>query len=85
MLRQAMLMTLLSGSVRLLVAFYLVLSPECVGGCLTERFTCTQGLCVPEDCVCDFTDNCGDGSDEENCESSRRINIITNLNYIKSM
>lgn len=61
-------MTLLLGSAWLLVAFYLVFIPECAGVCLTEEFTCTQRLCVPEDSVCDFTDNCGDGSDEKNCE-----------------
>ncbi|AWP20537.1 putative MAM and LDL-receptor class A domain-containing protein 1 [Scophthalmus maximus] len=49
----------------LLFAFYLAFTPECAQG-LTQGFTCTQGLCVPEDRVCDFTDNCGDGSDEKN-------------------
>ncbi|XP_039982288.1 MAM and LDL-receptor class A domain-containing protein 1 [Xiphias gladius] len=63
------------GSVWLLLAFYLVFTPECVRGCLTQEFTCTQGLCVPEDCVCDFTDNCGDGSDEENCSKYKRCDF----------
>lgn len=62
-------MTLLLESMWLLLASSLVFAPVCVRGCLiTQQFTCTQGLCVPEDCVCDFTDDCGDGSDEENCE-----------------
>lgn len=61
-------MTLFLSSGWLLLAVYLVFTPECAGVCLTEEFTCTQGLCVPEDAVCDFTDNCGDGSDEKNCE-----------------
>uniref|UniRef100_A0A3Q3ANM4 MAM and LDL receptor class A domain containing 1 n=1 Tax=Kryptolebias marmoratus TaxID=37003 RepID=A0A3Q3ANM4_KRYMA len=34
--------------------------------CSDHEFTCSQGLCVDQDSVCDFTDDCGDGSDEEN-------------------
>ncbi|XP_035475409.1 MAM and LDL-receptor class A domain-containing protein 1 isoform X3 [Scophthalmus maximus] len=58
----------------LLFAFYLAFTPECAQG-LTQGFTCTQGLCVPEDRVCDFTDNCGDGSDEKNCSRYKRCNF----------
>ncbi|XP_040921930.1 MAM and LDL-receptor class A domain-containing protein 1 [Toxotes jaculatrix] len=68
-------MTLLQHSVWLVLASYLVFTRECVQGCLTQEFTCTHGLCVPEDCVCDFTDNCGDGSDEENCFRYKRCNF----------
>ena len=63
------LMSSLPGSVWPLLAFCLVFTPGCVRGCSNQEFACTHGLCVPEDRVCDFTDNCGDGSDEENCES----------------
>ncbi|XP_071341063.1 MAM and LDL-receptor class A domain-containing protein 1 isoform X4 [Trachinotus anak] len=65
----------LLGSVWLLLTFSLVFTPECVQGCSTQEFTCAQGLCVPEDCVCDFTDNCGDGSDEEKCSRYKRCNF----------
>ncbi|KAG7224987.1 hypothetical protein INR49_014904, partial [Caranx melampygus] len=41
----------------------------------SEEFTCAQGACVPEYRVCDFTDNCGDGSDEENCSRYKRCNF----------
>ncbi|XP_041817770.1 MAM and LDL-receptor class A domain-containing protein 1 [Chelmon rostratus] len=68
-------MTLLLGSVWLLLAVSLVFTPVSVGGCLPEEFTCSQGLCVPEDCVCDFTDDCGDGSDEENCSGYKRCDF----------
>ncbi|XP_022622767.1 MAM and LDL-receptor class A domain-containing protein 1 [Seriola dumerili] len=66
---------LLLGSVWLLLTFSLVFTPECVQGCSTQEFTCAQGLCVPEDCVCDFTDNCGDGSDEEKCSKYKTCNF----------
>lgn len=61
-------MTLLLGSVWLLLASSLVFTTDSVGACLTQEFTCSQGICVPEDRVCDFNDNCGDGSDEKDCE-----------------
>ena len=61
-------MTLLLDSTWLLLALSLVFNPVYVGACLTEEFSCAQGSCVPEDCVCDFTNNCEDGSDEEDCE-----------------
>lgn len=59
---------LLLGSAWLLLTFSLVFTSGSVQGCSTQEFTCAQGSCVPEYSVCDFTDNCGDGSDEENCE-----------------
>ncbi|KAK2859573.1 hypothetical protein Q5P01_004193 [Channa striata] len=72
-------MTSLLGSAWLSVAVYLVFTPGCVGGCLIEEFTCSQGSCVSEGCVCDFTDNCGDGSDEENCSGYKMCNFEEGL------
>uniref|UniRef100_A0AAX7UIQ1 MAM domain-containing protein n=1 Tax=Astatotilapia calliptera TaxID=8154 RepID=A0AAX7UIQ1_ASTCA len=37
--------------------------------CSNQAFSCSHGLCVSEDCVCDFTDDCGDSSDENNCDT----------------
>uniref|UniRef100_A0A8C9YZL1 MAM and LDL receptor class A domain containing 1 n=1 Tax=Sander lucioperca TaxID=283035 RepID=A0A8C9YZL1_SANLU len=73
-------MTLPLGSMWLLLAFSLVFTPVSVGACSTQEFSCSQGLCVPEDCVCDFTDNCGDGSDEgdlsgDTCDMIDCINL----------
>lgn len=61
-------MALLLGLLWLPLGSSLLFTPASAGACLTQDFTCSQGLCVPEDCVCDFTDDCGDGSDEQNCE-----------------
>ena len=33
----------------------------------TSQFRCTRGACVAKNSVCDFTDDCGDNSDEVNC------------------
>ncbi|XP_029005062.1 MAM and LDL-receptor class A domain-containing protein 1 isoform X2 [Betta splendens] len=60
-------MRLRLGPVRLLAACCLLFTTDCAGACSPQEFTCTQGRCVPEDSVCDFTDDCGDGSDEQNC------------------
>lgn len=35
--------------------------------CLPEQFSCAKGGCVSEEHVCDFKENCEDGSDETNC------------------
>ncbi|XP_074478784.1 MAM and LDL-receptor class A domain-containing protein 1 isoform X2 [Sebastes fasciatus] len=68
-------MSLLLGSVWLLLAFSLLFTPVSVGACLAQEFSCSQGFCVPEDYVCDFTDNCGDGIDEEDCSRYKRCNF----------
>ncbi|KAL3040347.1 hypothetical protein OYC64_011391 [Pagothenia borchgrevinki] len=48
-------------------AFSLVfLTPVCDAVCSAQEFSCSQDLCVSEGSVCDFTDDCGDYSDEEN-------------------
>lgn len=57
------------GPVWRLLAFSLLLLSSASGqSCSAQEFTCAAGSCVPENCVCDFTDDCGDGSDEADCE-----------------
>ncbi|XP_040023689.2 MAM and LDL-receptor class A domain-containing protein 1 [Gasterosteus aculeatus] len=46
-----------------------------VGGGRSEEFGCSRRPAVPEDRVCDFTDNCGDGSDEEDCSRYERCDF----------
>lgn len=48
---------------------------ECVGS-----FKCSNEVCVPEDVVCDFEDNCGDGSDEMNCDRTLMTSFENGLN-----
>ncbi|XP_062297401.1 MAM and LDL-receptor class A domain-containing protein 1 [Scomber scombrus] len=72
-------MTLLLDSARLLLALSLVFNPASSGACLTEEFSCTQGSCVSKDSVCDFTNNCVDGSDEEDCSRYKRCDFDEGL------
>ncbi|XP_033995590.1 MAM and LDL-receptor class A domain-containing protein 1-like [Trematomus bernacchii] len=44
----------------------------CDAVCSAQEFSCSQDLCVSEGSVCDFTDDCGDYSDEENCSGYKR-------------
>lgn len=43
-------------------------------GCHQE-FKCQNSVCVPKTTVCDFEDDCGDGSDELNCDSKKMTNF----------
>ncbi|XP_064410804.1 MAM and LDL-receptor class A domain-containing protein 1 [Latimeria chalumnae] len=45
--------------------------------CTGNEFQCTRGSCVPPDNVCDFTDQCGDSSDEKECSSYERCSFET--------
>ncbi|XP_014036210.2 MAM and LDL-receptor class A domain-containing protein 1 isoform X1 [Salmo salar] len=58
-----------------LLACSLLCVSVCAGTCWPGEFTCEQGWCVSEDHVCDFTDYCGDGSDERNCSGYTRCDF----------
>eukprot|EP00795_Rhopilema_esculentum_P012712 gene12712-3431_t len=40
------------------------LAPDRGGQCKKEEFACTNGACIAGNRICDFQDDCGDGSDE---------------------
>ncbi|RUS87745.1 hypothetical protein EGW08_004491, partial [Elysia chlorotica] len=42
--------------------------PPVNASCESSEFQCERGSCVDISRVCDFTDDCGDGSDEEKCD-----------------
>ncbi|XP_077010524.1 MAM and LDL-receptor class A domain-containing protein 1 isoform X2 [Tamandua tetradactyla] len=44
-----------------------------------DAFRCANGAVVPPDSVCDFTDQCGDGSDEGRCSSYERCDFEDGL------
>ncbi|KAM4605935.1 MAM and LDL-receptor class A domain-containing protein 1 [Polymixia lowei] len=57
------------------LACFLACVPVFAGPCSPREFPCAQGPCVPEDRACDFTDDCGDGSDERDCSAYRRCDF----------
>ncbi|KAL4698663.1 hypothetical protein H8959_011320 [Pygathrix nigripes] len=45
----------------------------------TESFQCDNGVSLPPDSVCDFTDQCGDNSDERHCSNYERCDFEDGL------
>ncbi|KAM6216200.1 MAM and LDL-receptor class A domain-containing protein 1 [Rhynchocyon petersi] len=44
-----------------------------------EAFQCSNGVSLPPDNVCDFTDQCGDSSDEQQCSTYERCDFENGL------
>ena len=56
--------------------------------CNTAELECKNGRCVPESWVCDGEDDCGDRTDENNCDPGQFHNhfiypILMNKFYLK--
>ncbi|XP_035268745.1 MAM and LDL-receptor class A domain-containing protein 1 isoform X1 [Anguilla anguilla] len=47
--------------------------------CTSGDFRCPGASCVPADNRCDFTDQCGDGSDEKDCSGFERCDFERDL------
>ncbi|CAF1593620.1 unnamed protein product, partial [Adineta ricciae] len=43
--------------------------PPVRSNCTANQFRCARNACIPLDKVCDFSDDCGDNSDELNCQN----------------
>ncbi|XP_078043558.1 vitellogenin receptor-like [Augochlora pura] len=48
--------------------------------CQKEEFVCENKNCIDQAWVCDQTDDCGDGSDEEFCDGSNSRKAAVNIN-----
>ena len=48
-----------------------------IGACPNEEFTCDNGKCVPRQCHCNGSDECGDGTDELHCSFSELLTLST--------
>ncbi|TSK72085.1 Glutamine synthetase [Bagarius yarrelli] len=54
-------------------------APAGTGECGMGLFQCKHGGCVEKRAVCDGTDDCGDRTDEENCEEHKMCNFEEDL------
>ncbi|XP_033638977.1 MAM and LDL-receptor class A domain-containing protein 1-like [Asterias rubens] len=62
------------------IAFYSCNMPEPSGAaCRSDEFTCKNQACISIDSKCNFVDDCGDGSDEQSCDTVLSCNFDTNL------
>lgn len=52
--------------------------------CFEDEFACDNQKCIPKSWVCDKIDDCGDNSDEKNCDGGNKtVNNIDSNKYDK--
>ena len=55
------------------------------GPCRPNEWTCDNGDCIDEDRVCDFREDCRDGSDEEqNCKHNIGLMFVLMLTSVEN-
>ena len=54
-------------------------SPPPARECEEEEFQCASQACVSKDLLCDNTDDCGDNSDEADCQVWLNIHLSWNV------
>ncbi len=59
--------------------------------CQVGMFTCSNKVCVEQNRVCDYSDDCGDGTDEEFCGMTVgyswvriKYNVLSGLHSMKN-
>ena len=53
--------------------------PQPQASCSSTQQQCSNGACIDKSRVCDFTDDCGDSSDEKSCAGFNRCNFESSL------
>lgn len=62
---------------RLLILILFTLGSE--GRCSEKQFMCNKHQCIPQDWVCDGTNDCNDHSDEKHC---RKIFVFAHIMHL---
>ena len=52
--------------------------------CPGFRFKCSNGPCIDPKYVCDYRDDCGDGSDEVNCGMLTSVSPVSSFLFTKT-
>lgn len=82
MIASAVLIFILSEAIFICMLFFLFLAPDEKDEktCGPHEFRCENNNCIPDHWRCDSQNDCGDGSDEENCsEYTWQLHVLLAL------